>query len=88
MESHNCQIGKVRTFDEFVGEIVSSNGVYLFTKEGILEGEKINPNDMVVFRGEEVTNTKKAFFIKKITPNKSLEEVIYKKTKTPRKENE
>ena len=73
-------IGKVRNYDQMVGDIVSKEGTFLFTKEDIAE-EYINVNDLVLFRGEEVQGQKKAFFIRKINPSKDLNEQIYTKRK-------
>ena len=83
-------VGKVRNFDETTGEIVSKEGIYLFTRDEISEGEVITINDMVLFRGEEVQSQKKAYFIKKLNPEKDLNNQIYTKTKSIKflKENE
>lgn len=83
-------VGKVRSFDELTGEIVSKEGIYLFTQDEISEGEVITINDMVLFRGEEVQGQNKAYFIKKLNPEKDLNNQIYTKTKSIKflKENE
>lgn len=78
-------VGKVRTYDSLTGEIISKDGVYIFTKENISDGEKINENDTVLFRGEEINNIKVAFFIKKLNPELGLEEEIYRKVKRKEK---
>lgn len=83
-------VGKVRNFDDTTGEIVSKEGIYLFTQDEISKGEIITVNDMVLFRGEEVQGQKKAYFIKKLTPEKDISNQIYTKTKSIKflKENE
>ena len=90
MESSNFKIGKIRSYNSFIGEIVTKDGTYIFTSENISPEEVISLDDMVIFRGEEIHNTKKAYFIKKIDPNLNIEEQIYKKVKTynSNKENE
>ncbi len=75
-------IGKVREYDSTNGEIVAKEGIYNFTNEAISEGEVIAINDMVLFRGEEIHNQKIAYFIKKLAPNKDLNEQLYAKTKS------
>lgn len=75
-------IGKVRTYDECVGDIVAKEGTFMFTNEDIAEEENIAINDMVLFRGEEVQGQKKAFFIRKLNPSKNLNDEIYTKTKS------
>ncbi len=75
-------IGKIRTFDSISGEIVSKDGeVYMFTKDGISEGEEVTLNDIVLFRGEEIHDTKVAYFIKRLEPDKELNNQVYLKTK-------
>lgn len=81
MEYNSYTIGKVRTFDNYVGEIISQDDVYLFIAENISSPEKIAANDMVLFRGEEINNVKTAFFIKKLNHNLDLEEEVYRKVK-------
>ena len=78
-------VGKVRNFNETTGEIVAKEGIYLFTQDEISEGEVITINDMVLFRGEEVQGQKKAYFIKKLNPEKDLNNQIYTKTKSIKK---
>ena len=65
-------IGKVRTFDYITGEIVSKEGIYLFTTADILETDGITIEDIVTFRGEEIHGSKRAYFIRKIKPKKDL----------------
>ncbi len=74
-------IGKVRTYDSLTGEIISKEGLYLFTQESISDGENINVNDIVLFRGEEINNTKVAFFVRKLNPNKNINDQISRRTK-------
>ena len=75
-------IGKVRSYNNSIGDIISKEGVYLFTQEELEENESININDIVLFRGEEIQNQKKAFFIKKLNPNKNLKHQVYTKKKS------
>ncbi len=84
MDYNNAKIsvGKIRTFDQTSGDIVSQEGNFLFTKEDIAENEIININDIVLFRGEEIKGQKKAFFIRRINPNKNINDQVYAKTKS------
>lgn len=84
MEYNNVKIsvGKIRSYDQTTGSIVSQDGNFIFTKEAIVENEELNPNDMVLFRGEEVQGQKKAFFIRKLNPTKDLNNQVYTKTKS------
>lgn len=81
MEINSIKIGKIRAFDNYTGEIVAQDGIYLFTCENTNPEEKLNLNDIVMFRGEEIKDTKVAYFIKKLNPNLDLEEQIKTKTK-------
>jgi hypothetical protein len=74
-------IGKIKSYDQATGEIVSQEGIFLFTKEDISEEELININDMVLFRGEEIQGQKKAFFIRHLNPSKDISDQVYTKTK-------
>ena len=67
-------IGKVRTYNDITGEIVSKDGLYLFTTEDIIDNENLCVEDIVTFRGEEIHGSKRAYFIRKVTPKKELNE--------------
>lgn len=60
------KIGKIKTIDKEygVGEIVAIDDLYLFTVNDIKED--LNVGDIVKFRGEEVNEEKRAFFVDKI----------------------
>ena len=60
-------IGKIRNYDNNtgLGEIVSSNGVFMFTL-GDLKYQDVNIGDLVKFRAERIHNANRAFFINKI----------------------
>lgn len=83
MDYNDAQIsmGKIRSYDTITGEIVSKDGIYIFTQDSIVNGEELKTNDMVVFRGEMVQDVRVAYFIKKLTPSKNIEDQIYTKTK-------
>lgn len=81
METNSINIGKIRTFDNYVGEIVSQDGIYLFTKENTIPEENLKENDTVIFRGEKINNTNVAYFIKRLDPNLDFNEQIKTKTK-------
>lgn len=78
-ETYN--IGKIRSYDNYVGEIIAKDGTYMFINDNLSDEEKLNLNDVVMFRGEEVQGTKKAFFVKKLDSSKNLEEEVLKKLK-------
>ena len=71
-------IGKVRNYDKYTGEIISQDGVYIFLNENISDCKNLNINDIVMFRGEEIQGTKKAFFVQKLDPEKNIDNEIYK----------
>ena len=79
-QSYN--IGKIRAYDNYIGEIIAKDGTYIFVNEDNINTEKFKLNDIVMFRGEEIQGLKKAFFVKKLTSEKNFEEEIknnYKK---------
>ena len=75
-------IGKIRSYNGITGEIVSKDGIYIFTQDNILEGENISQNDIVIFRGELVQDVRVAYFIKKVSPSKLLDSEFYKSSKS------
>lgn len=75
-------VGKIRSYNGVTGEVVSKDGIYIFTQDNILEGENISQNDIVVFRGELVQNVRFAYFIKKVTPSKLSDSEFYKSNKS------
>lgn len=86
--NYQYNVGKVRNYDNFIGFIVANDGEYMFNSENILENEEIIQNDIVMFRGEEIQGKKIAFFIKKLSLDKPLEESLKKHLKKFNKENE
>lgn len=83
MDYNNAKVllGKIVEYDNFVGKIISKEGIYMYTEEDIVEGQEIKLNDLVIFRGEEIQNQKKAYFVKKINPERNLKNQIYMKIK-------
>lgn len=82
MDSKNTlNIGKIRNYDNFVGEIVTNDGVYLFANENISDKESLKVEDTVMFRGEEIQGVKKAFFVKKLSLDKNIDEQVSLKLK-------
>jgi hypothetical protein len=73
-QSYN--IGKIRAYDNYIGEIIAKDGTYIFVNEDNINNEKFKLNDIVMFRGEEIQGLKKAFFVKKLTSEKNFEEEI------------
>ena len=72
------KIGKIKEINkEFgVGEIVTIDDVYLFTINDIKED--INVGDIVKFRGEDVNEEKRAFFVNKIDSNYKIKKNMVK----------
>lgn len=57
-------IGKITKYKDYVGEIVSKDGKYMFTAD-----ENINTfqeGDIVIFRAEKLYNVNIAHFVKKV----------------------
>ena len=79
MELNKTKIGRVKSYDDIqgVGEIVDTTDIYLFTVDS-LGGNKIEKGDLVKFRAEEVNDTKKAFFVNKISEDYVLKNGIIK----------
>lgn len=73
-------VGKVRKYKNYVGEIISKDGVYIFTSEDTTDN--IKDGDMVIFRAEEIHNIKIAHFVQKVTVTNGKE--ISQKTLVPK----
>lgn len=59
-------IGKITKYKDYVGEIVSKDGKYMFTTNE--NNNTFQEGDFVVFRAENKQNMKVAYFVNKITP--------------------
>ena len=84
MDYDQIQIGKITKYNDLtqIGEIVSKNGPFMFIRSDVIydENEDIQLNDIVQFRGELIQDTNRAFFIKKIDPQKEYVDNSYVKT--------
>lgn len=63
------EIGKITFFDEHCGKIVSESGEYLFLESDISTQKKLQVGDLVIFRGEEKYDQKRAYFVKEADEN-------------------
>ena len=60
----NYKIGKIKDYDGFMGEIVTENNLYYFTKNDI-DGNIIK-NDIVKFQGKTEEIFPQAYYVKKL----------------------
>ena len=58
------EIGIVIFFDGSYGRLVSQTGQYLFFQEDIEDKTLLSKGRIVIFRGERIQDTNRAFFIK------------------------
>ncbi len=58
----NIMVGKVTKYDGSLGEIITEDNIYYFTKNDILEN--ININDIVIFKGKSEDIFPQAYYIK------------------------
>ncbi len=61
------EIGKVIEYDGIKGTLVTLNTKYMFLSDDV--NEEINVGDLVKFRGEEVQDINRAYFVKKLHLN-------------------
>jgi hypothetical protein len=68
MSYNKIYLGKIRTIDYMlgVGEVVTSDGDFMFTIDDISTKEELHPGDLVKFRGEKIHDIQKAYFVSKI----------------------
>lgn len=57
------EIGKVTEFNGCSGKIISKSGSYLFLDKDIINNGYFEIGDYVIFRGEKVEETNRAFFV-------------------------
>ena len=67
-ENTLSKTGKIRDYDGLTGEIVSSDGLYYFTKNDTTD--KINKSDTVKFKGKTEDVFPQAYYVKKLTKEK------------------
>jgi hypothetical protein len=84
MDYDEIQIGKVTKYNDLtqIGEIVSTMGPFMFIRSDVVydDDEELQLNDIVQFRGEQVQNTNRAFFVKKFNRQKELDTTSHIKT--------
>lgn len=59
-------IGKIIKYKDYVGEIMSKDGKYMFTSNE--NNNNFQEGDIVIFRAEKMYDIKVAYSVKKITP--------------------
>lgn len=79
----NYRIGKVVSFDKYVGEIVDEDAKYLFLDTDLKDLVKVG--DIVVFSYEKIGDENRAFFIEKfydiLNNNENFKQKIIKNLK-------
>ena len=73
------EIGKVVEYDGIKGTLVTLNTKYMFLSDDV--NEEINVGDLVKFRGEEVQDTNRAYFVKMLHYNTELHKRYVKDNK-------
>jgi alpha-acetolactate decarboxylase len=62
---NNYKIGKIKKFDGNLGEIISMEGIYYFTKKDI-DNTNVEKNDLVAFNGKTEETFPQAYNVKKL----------------------
>lgn len=79
----NYKIGKVVSFDKYVGEIVDEDAKYLFLDTDLKDLVRVG--DIVVFSYEKIGDENRAFFIEKfydiLNNNENFKQKIIKNLK-------
>lgn len=83
MDYDQIQVGKITKYNDFtqIGEIVSKMGSFFFVKSDLAyeDDEELQINDIVQFRGEQVQDVNRAFFVKKFKQPKEYDNISYMK---------
>ena len=61
----NYKIGKIKNYNGFIGEIVTEDNSYYFTKKD-LDGN-VDKNDIVKFQGKTENTFPQAYYVKKLS---------------------
>ena len=64
------KVGKVRNYDNYIGEIVTDKNIYYFNKNDVNNGEVVNNNDYVMFKSKTEDIFPQGYYIKKLNLKK------------------
>lgn len=62
-------MGKVKDYNGHYGKIITNNKIYTFLNIDVFEQETIENDDYVLFRGEFINGTYRAYFVKFFSKN-------------------
>ncbi len=60
------KVGKILKYDGYLGEIVTSDNDYYFTKNDILDNCDLSKDDLVVFDSKSEDTFPQAYYVKKL----------------------
>ncbi len=65
--SDKVKVGKIKEYDGNLGEIVTVDNLYYFTKNDLEQDTNLEVNDLVLFKSKTEEDFPQAYYVKKLT---------------------
>jgi len=66
MQSNNYKLGIVKEYDGYIGEIVTEDNLYYFTKNDVNNNDIIEQKDLVQFNSKTEEGFPQAYYVNKV----------------------
>lgn len=66
MQSRNYKLGIVKEYDGYIGEIVTEDNLYYFTKNDVNENDSLEKRDLVQFNSKTEEDFPQAYYVNKV----------------------
>lgn len=65
-DKKNYKLGIVKEYDGYIGEIVTADNLYYFTKNDINENDSLEKKDLVQFNSKSEEDFPQAYYVNKV----------------------
>ena len=66
MQSRNYKLGIVKEYDGYIGEIVTEDNLYYFTKNDVNENDSLEKRDLLQFNSKTEEDFPQAYYVNKV----------------------
>lgn len=66
MQSRNYKLGTVKEYDGYIGEIVTEDNLYYFTKNDVNENDSLEKRDLLQFNSKTEEDFPQAYYVNKV----------------------
>ena len=66
MQSRNYKLGIVKEYDGYIGEIVTDDNLYYFTKNDVNENDSLEKRDLLQFNSKTEEDFPQAYYVNKV----------------------